>query len=141
MRRAIAQEKGEDEVWDLKYVAGGLVDIEFIAQYLQLVHAAEKPDILGTSTTSVLEHAARLGVLPQAASEVLRTAARLYYDLTQVLRLCVSGKFTPETSGDALLRVMTTAADAPDFSALEARVRDTQAEVRRTFLAVLGADG
>jgi glutamine synthetase adenylyltransferase len=38
MRQAIATEKGE-ATWDLKYVAGGLVDIEFIAQYLQLVHA------------------------------------------------------------------------------------------------------
>ena len=46
MRRAIALEKGEDDIWDLKYAAGGLVDIDFIAQYLQLVHAADKPDIL-----------------------------------------------------------------------------------------------
>ncbi len=50
MRRAIAQEKGEHEIWDLKYAAGGIVDIDFIAQYLQLVHAAEKPDILDVST-------------------------------------------------------------------------------------------
>ena len=42
MRRAIALEKGEDEIWDLKLAAGGLVDIDFIAQYLQLVHAADK---------------------------------------------------------------------------------------------------
>ena len=28
MRRAIAQEKGEDDVWDLKYAAGGMVDID-----------------------------------------------------------------------------------------------------------------
>ena len=41
MRQAIAQEKGEDARWDLKYAAGGLVDLEFIAQYLQLVHAAD----------------------------------------------------------------------------------------------------
>src|SRR5262249_15111916 len=40
MRGAIAQEKGDANRWDLKYAAGGLVDIEFIAQYLQLVHAA-----------------------------------------------------------------------------------------------------
>ncbi len=39
MRRMIATEKGEDDRWDLKYVKGGLVDIEFIAQYLSLVHA------------------------------------------------------------------------------------------------------
>ncbi len=49
--------------WDLKYAAGGLIDLEFIAQYLQLVHAADRPDILDTSTARVLEKAARLGVL------------------------------------------------------------------------------
>ena len=49
MRRAIALEKGEDDVWDLKLAAGGLVDIDFIAQYLQLVHAAAKPEILSVS--------------------------------------------------------------------------------------------
>jgi glutamine synthetase adenylyltransferase len=43
MRRAIALEKGEDDIWDLKLAAGGLVDIDFIAQYLQLAHAAENP--------------------------------------------------------------------------------------------------
>ncbi len=46
MRRAIAIEKGDEERWNLKYVAGGLIDIEFIAQYLQLVHAANSPEIL-----------------------------------------------------------------------------------------------
>ena len=65
MRRAIALEKGEDDIWDLKYAAGGMVDIEFIAQYLQLVHAADMPDILDVSTLQVLDNAARLGVLPQ----------------------------------------------------------------------------
>jgi glutamate-ammonia-ligase adenylyltransferase len=51
--------------------------------------------------------------------------------------LCVTGKFNPETSGENLLRVMARAGDAPDFSALEARVRETQAEVRRVFRAIL----
>ena len=50
MRAAIAKEKGDADPWDLKYAAGALVDIEFIAQYLQLVHAAATPDILDTST-------------------------------------------------------------------------------------------
>jgi glutamate-ammonia-ligase adenylyltransferase len=137
MRRAIALEKGEDDVWDLKYAAGGMVDIDFIAQYLQLVHAADKPDILDVSTLHVLDNAARLGVLPQSAAQVLRPATRLYHDLTQILRLCVSERFRPETSGEDLLRVMARAGDAPDFSSLEARVKETQTEVRRVFLALL----
>lgn len=138
MRRAIAQEKGENDVWNLKYAAGGTVDIDFIAQYLQLLHAAGKPDILNVSTLAVLDNAARLGVLAQSEAEVLRQAARLYHDLTQILRLCVTGKFKPETAGEDLLRVMARAGDAPDFSALEARVRETQAEVRRVFGALVG---
>lgn len=139
MRRAIALEKGERDVWDLKYAAGGMVDIDFIAQYLQLVHAADKPDILDVSTLHVLDNAARLGVLPQSEAEVLRSAARLYHDLTQILRLCVTERFKPETSGEDLLRVMARAGDAPDFSSLEARVKETQTEVRRVFLALVRA--
>jgi glutamate-ammonia-ligase adenylyltransferase len=137
MRRAIALEKGEDEIWDLKYAAGGLVDVDFIAQYLQLVYAAEMPDILNVGTLHVLDNAAKLGVLPQAAAETLRRAARLYHDLTQILRLCVSEKFKPETAGEDLLRVLVRAGDAPDFSSLEARVKDTQAEVRAVFLKMI----
>jgi glutamate-ammonia-ligase adenylyltransferase len=138
MRRAIALEKGEDDIWDLKYAAGGMVDIDFIAQYLQLVHAAEKPDILDVSTLHVLDNAARLGVLAQSSAEVLRSAARVYHDLTQILRLCVTEKFNPETSGEDLLRIMARAGDAPDFSSLQARVEETQAEVRRVFRMLIG---
>lgn len=137
MRRAIATEKGEDDIWDLKHAAGGLVDIEFIAQYLQLIHAARMPEILDVSTAQVLDNAARLGLLSPPDFEVLRPAVRLYHDLTQILRLCVATRFNPQTAGADLMRVLTRAADAPDFSALEARLRETQAEVRRVFLSIL----
>jgi glutamate-ammonia-ligase adenylyltransferase len=137
MRRAIAQEKGEDDRWELKYAAGGMVDIDFIAQYLQLIHAADKPDILDVDTLDVIDNAARLGVLPQASAEILRSAGRLYHDLTQVLRLCVIDKFDPKVAGEDLLRVLARAGDAPDFSALDARIKETQAEVRRVFQAVV----
>jgi [glutamine synthetase] adenylyltransferase / [glutamine synthetase]-adenylyl-L-tyrosine phosphorylase len=137
MRRAIALERGENDLWDLKYAAGGLTDIDFIVQYLQLIHAATLPEILDVNTLRVLDVAERLGVLPHPDAEVLRAAARLYNDLTQIMRLCVTGRFKPEAAGDGLLRVMARAGDAPDFSSLQARVKETQAEVRRVFKAVV----
>jgi [glutamine synthetase] adenylyltransferase / [glutamine synthetase]-adenylyl-L-tyrosine phosphorylase len=79
-------------------------------------------------------------VLPQSDAEILRSAARLYHDLTQIIRLCVTDKFNPETSGENLLRVMARAGDTPDFSTLEARVRETEAEVRRVFRALVGGE-
>ncbi|BAM90854.1 glutamate-ammonia-ligase adenylyltransferase [Bradyrhizobium oligotrophicum S58] len=139
MRRAIAAEKGEADLWDLKHAAGGMVDIDFVAQYLQLIHAATTPEILDVSSLAVLDSAERLGVMPRAEAVILRQAARLYHDLTQILRLCVSDKFKPDQAGDDLLRVMARAGDAPDFSALEARLRETQSEVRRVFTALLEA--
>jgi len=139
MRRAVALEKGEGDVWDIKYAAGGMLDVDFMAQYLQLVHAADKPDILNVSTLQVLDNALRLGVLPRSSAEILRSATRLYHDLTQILRLCVNDKFRPEVAGEDLLRIMARAGDAPDFSSLEARVRETQAEVRRVFVTLTGA--
>jgi len=138
MRSAIAKEKGDEERWDLKYVAGGLVDIEFIAQYLQLIHAHRMPDILDTSTARVLDKAWSLRVLTGKDAEILRPAVELYHDLTQVLRLCLPGKFDPKTAGTGLLRLLARAADVPDFAALEATVADTQAKVRESFIRILG---
>jgi glutamate-ammonia-ligase adenylyltransferase len=138
MRGAIAKEKGDGARWDLKYAAGGLVDIEFIAQYLQLVHAARLPNILDTSTARVLDKAQRLGVLALEDAEVLRPAARLYHDLTQILRLCLPGAFDPKTAGAGLLRLLARAADVPDFATLDATLVETQAKVRASFVRILG---
>ena len=133
MRAAIAKEKPEDARWDLKYAAGGVVDLEFIAQYLQLVHAAALPDILDTSTAAVFDNAARLGVLSIEDAEVLRPATRLFHDLTQLLRLCLPGPFDPKTAGADLLRLLARVADVPDFATLEAHVAETQGRVRKCF--------
>jgi glutamate-ammonia-ligase adenylyltransferase len=133
MREAIAREKGDATRWDLKYAAGGLIDLEFIAQYLQLVHAATEPDVLDTSTARVFDKAWRLGLLSAEDAEVLRPATRLYHNLTQVLRLCLPGPFDPKTAGPGLLSLLCRAADLPDFAALDAHVADTQDRVRAAF--------
>jgi glutamate-ammonia-ligase adenylyltransferase len=138
MRAAIATEKGDSDRWNLKYVAGGLIDLEFIAQYLQLVHAHEKPEILDTSTARALDKAARLGVLSAEDADVLRPAARLYQNLTQILRLCLSGPLDPKSAGPGLLSLLARAADVPDFVTLEAHLKETQAKVRASFVHILG---
>jgi glutamate-ammonia-ligase adenylyltransferase len=139
MRQAIAREKGEKERWDLKYAAGGLIDLEFIAQYLQLVHAAATPELLDTSTARVLDKAWRLGLLPAEEAEVLRPAVRLFHNLTQVLRLCLSGPFDPKTAGAGLLGLLCRAADLPNFATLDAHLAETQQRVRASFDRILGA--
>jgi glutamate-ammonia-ligase adenylyltransferase len=139
MRAAIAAEKGDADRWDLKYAAGGLVDIEFIAQYLQLIHAHKLPDILDTSTVRVLDKALHLQLLPIEDAEVLRPAVQFYHDVTQILRLCLPGPFDPKTAGAGLLRLLARAADVPDFATLDATLIETQAKVRASFVRILGS--
>jgi len=137
MREIIAKEKGEANSWDLKYAAGGLIDIEFIAQYLLLIHAAKEPGILDTNTIRVLERAQSLGVLDPSDGELLRAAARLCHDLTQILRLCLAGPFDSKKAGPALLALLARAGGLPDFATLEAHLLDTQSRVRRCFDRIL----
>jgi glutamate-ammonia-ligase adenylyltransferase len=138
MRAAIAKEKGDRERWDIKYAAGGLIDLEFIAQYLQLVHAHRLPNILDTSTARVLDKAWQLRVLAVEDAEILRPAVQLYQDLTQILRLCLAGPFDPKTAGAGLLRLLARAADVPDFATLDATLIETQRNVRESFVRILG---
>jgi glutamate-ammonia-ligase adenylyltransferase len=138
MRAMVEEAKGGEGAWDLKQAPGGLVDIEFIAQFLQLVHAANHPDLISTETEAVLLAAAKDGVLPAAESEVLLPALRLHQALMQILRLCIDERFDPEKAPGALLRRLAEAADLPDFPTLDRHLRDTEAAVRRSFERLIG---
>ncbi len=138
MRRAIAQEKGDQARWDLKYAAGGLVDLEFIAQHLQLVHAHADAGHSRYQHGARVREGARLGLLSAEDADVLRPAARLYHNLTQILRLCLSGPFEPKSAGAGPLGLLARAGDVPDFATLDAHLTETQERVRATFTRILG---
>ena len=133
MRTAIADEKGEADPWDFKYAAGGLIDIEFVAQYLQLVYANTHPEIIDTSTSRTLEKAARAGVLKAEDADVLRPAEALFRNLTQILRLCLPGAFDPKTANAGVLRFWR----APPTCRIFRRCRRTSLKRSGKFVRVL----
>jgi [glutamine synthetase] adenylyltransferase / [glutamine synthetase]-adenylyl-L-tyrosine phosphorylase len=137
MRARIEKEKGTKDIWDLKQVRGGLVDLEFIAQYLQLVHAATHPAILSANTVAALTNLWRAGLLPAAAAETLLPAARLLNNLTQVLRLCLDGPFAPDKASPGLKALLARAGEAPDFPRLEAELTQRQSEVAILFNSLI----
>jgi len=138
MRRRLLAELGGRGLWDLKHVRGGLVEIEFIAQGLQILHAAEHPAILDQNTLAALSRLAAAGLLAPSDHDVLNQAGQLYSRLTQLLRLCVAGRFEPAAAPEGLRRLVAQAAEAPDFNTAEATVADAQACVARLFDRLLG---
>lgn len=133
MRERIAAEKGCTNPWDLKYVRGGLIDVEFICQYLQLIHAAAVPAVLATDTRAALSRLAAVGILAPADAEVLRSAAGLYSSLIGTLRLMADGPFAPATAPRGLKARLSHVGDAPTFDSLEATVMSMQREVLGVF--------
>ena len=137
MRQRIAKEKGSQDRWELKQVRGGLVDLEFIVQYLQLCHAADHPHILSQNTFTALAALARAGLLPAEASEALIPAARLLNNLTQILRLCLDEPFDPLRAPEGLKALLARAGEAPDFDRLEIELAAREAEVAGLFDALV----
>ncbi|MBT7569256.1 MAG: bifunctional [glutamine synthetase] adenylyltransferase/[glutamine synthetase]-adenylyl-L-tyrosine phosphorylase [Rhodospirillaceae bacterium] len=140
MRQRIDKEHHTETLWEVKYIRGGLVDIEFIVQYLQLRHAHATPAVLSTNTMDALT---RLEVEGQIAADdgaTLRRALALWQSIQGLLRLTMPGVI--ETGADipeALKQALVRGAGAPDFQSLEALMEDTASQVLALFAAIIGS--
>lgn len=98
MRRKIAETHRPTGPLDVKYRPGGLVDIEFTAQYLLLREADRLPDILSPSTEIALSNLVRNKFLSVDDAAPLIAAHRLWQRLQAFLRLT-----RPDLTGTAPL--------------------------------------
>jgi glutamate-ammonia-ligase adenylyltransferase len=121
----------------VKYRRGGLVDVEFIAQYLILAAAARHPEVISGSTAVAYEKLAAAGAIASEAAATLRTAGRLWRTLQGLLRLTVEGRFREEDAPEGLKAVLARATGVEDFAALKAAMENTAAEVARVYDALI----
>jgi glutamate-ammonia-ligase adenylyltransferase len=138
MRALVAREKGDADPWDLKLVSGGLLDIEFIAQFLVLASAREWPGICDVSTRAVIAKAGAQGLLTPAQAEALTDAHRLFTDATQIMRLAIDGPFDPALAADGVKRRIAAAGGLPDFDALAGAILEAREKARDVFREMLG---
>jgi len=128
MRRRIDKEFGTDNPWELKYARGGLIDIEFIAQYLQLRHGHDHPPVLSINTATAILNAAEAGLLDAGVAAELVETLKLWRRVQGFLRLTTSGTLDPGQVSETLLTGLARAAfpdeERPvDFAALDTRIR------------------
>jgi glutamate-ammonia-ligase adenylyltransferase len=126
-------------VWDLKYAPGGMMDIEFIVQTMQLLHAHAHPQILDSNTIAVLNKLAEAGLLDAGDAALLLEAAALQQALTQTLRIALDETLKAEEATPALKALLAQAGGAGDFATLEQRLARLQAAVRGFFTRLVQA--
>jgi glutamate-ammonia-ligase adenylyltransferase len=144
MRQRLVKQagRGNDDIWNLKMVRGGLLDIEFITQFLQLVHGANAPALLHQNTCKALTNLARAGYLLRPDADDLVAASGLYRDLMALFRVAVVGEFDPSTAPRGTVNAMLKIAETADVAQLERRLAETQAGVLAAFRNIVeGEEG
>jgi glutamate-ammonia-ligase adenylyltransferase len=137
MREKLAAQFPGKNRWDLKYAPGGLIDIEFIAQTLQLRDGAGAPQMFQTNTVAALQALETSGALLPNDAATLKEAAHLQHALMQVLRIAIDGTLEPQSATPGLKALLLRASGAADFESLEAKLAALQMRVREVFERVM----
>ena len=139
MRRRMepAPRSGRRMVIDIKRGAGGIVDAEFIAQILQLHHAAHRRDLRDTSTRVVLERMIEGEVLDRGDGRGLLLAYERLRQLQKALRLGEGQAGHVLPADPAARSILARAVGAGDAAALTAEVSGLMRQTRRLFDQVL----
>jgi glutamate-ammonia-ligase adenylyltransferase len=136
MRALMRRERPPSGEWDMKLGPGGLVDIEFAAQYLQIVHAAAGGP-LAQNTSVALDLALAAGLATGEGVEALEDAWRLQHDLTQLLKLALADGADPAAEPKAFQALLAQAGEAKDFKALRAKLAAARTAAKAAYAAVL----
>ena len=75
MREKLAAQFPGRDIWDMKHAPGGLIDIEFIVQTLQLCHAPADAGVLDQNTIAALQKLEAAGVHGTACRPISARAA------------------------------------------------------------------
>jgi glutamate-ammonia-ligase adenylyltransferase len=142
MRARMLRELPQDGPWDVKLRPGGQVEVEFIAQVLQLLHARQDPGVCSPTTRIALGRLREAGHLPRDDAELLIRADHVWRTVQGMLRITIGRKAPaelPEATALPLLRAAREAGvAADDLAALRAGLDSLAAAVRAAFVRHVG---
>lgn len=123
-----------DRLWALKHAHGGLIDIEFVAQYGLLAQSLTDARAPETSLPLLAEH----GFLSQDDARSLQVAYAFQSHLQHVERIAHAGAFQADQAGEGLKAALARIGDARDFGELEVKLAAMRASAAEVVDRVLG---
>jgi [glutamine synthetase] adenylyltransferase / [glutamine synthetase]-adenylyl-L-tyrosine phosphorylase len=115
---------------DLKLSKGGLIDIEFLLQALQLHHGAAHPGLLHAHVPTAIAALADAGILSARDAEALAAAQRLQLSLRLLLGLCRDDPTAALDPTSATASLVARALGAPKWRQIETRLAKARTFVR-----------
>ncbi len=133
VRRDVERRELADHV---KLGPGGIREVEFIAQALQLVRGGRDPALTQRPTLPVLEELARKNLLPAAAARELREAYVFLRQLEHRLQYLDDAQTHELPAGEDDRRRVAAMMGCADWAALREALESRRAAVTRHFQAV-----
>lgn len=133
MREKIAKTHPPSTAWNIKYATGGLVDVEFIAQFLQLFYAWNHPDILDTNTRQVFGNIAKSHIIPAEEAYFLSEASLFLLNIQSAQRLLYWDTTKEVIIAEKLKNVLTKTLNASSFEVLYNYLVDVEKKVEQCF--------
>ena len=145
MRTRMLRDLPPDGPWDVKLRPGGQVEVEFVAQALQLVHARSTPAVCHPTARVALRRLADAGLLPAEDAALLIKADHIWRTVQGIIRITAgrdAKEALPDASARALLRAVGAAGiEAVDLPVLRATLDAMAKQVRTTFVRHIGEIG
>ncbi len=133
MRARITAQHPPRNIFDIKYADGGLIDLDFIAQFLVLRDAHAHPRMIANSSLKVFEGAAAAGVLDQALAADLIAARQRMHQVQAILRLAMSHRTDEQQYPQALRDMLVAMTGHDSFGGVKHALEADQALVATTF--------
>jgi glutamate-ammonia-ligase adenylyltransferase len=129
MRKRLAEANPRPSPWDLRNRRGGLVDLEFLVQYLVLREASKAPRVLQRESGKSLATLGKLGALRPRAVQELGDSLQLLRHVRALLALLVAEIPTAEELAGPTGESLARCAGAVDFAHLDVDISSACARV------------
>lgn len=129
IRGKIAENFSTTNPWDIKHAAGGLLDCDFILQYLTLLHGHHLRDLLPARPDPILEALRARQLVEANMLATLVTARETLSTLLYYLRLCASNPEDISNAPDGLRRLLAESCGCKDFAEAENLLEETEIKI------------
>ena len=137
MRRRLLAQKPANSFWDLKLVQGGLTDIDFICQYLSLIHG-DRHGRFPLHIAQALPVFFEKGFLEKSTAAALIAAARDYESIMQISRASLGRTVTQLEDNRSLIRRIAASVGASDLGETKMLLLAHREQVKAAFIDIIG---
>lgn len=137
MRKRVEKSHPTSNCWNIKYVRGGLMDMDFLAQYLMLCHAPTTQGAQPGSASDTLLWLLRNGCIAAEKADSLLTSIRFLSIIFNMLRLCANGEFDETSAPQGLKKLLAQSVGESDFESVKRRLIEVEQSVFSHYVECL----